>query len=320
MHTAPEIDLALLKNSLQTHYGLHVRELRFFPGGEDGFGYRVVTNTDSTYFLKVYNRDLAWDAVLKIPVWLNAQGFNAVAALPTIDDSLSITVENHKAALYPFIKGDTPMAVPPSDEEWREIGRMLARLHQSIVPQSIPCPRETFDTSWRNDFQRIMDALPDATNSENQYQRELAHLMLPITDRLHQELAHFERAAEDARAQNTPYVLCHHDPTIANWIFETGSRILHLIDWDGVLLAPKERDLGHFFAGNQELVCEGYADITGDASVNPVITEFYGVQWNIQEIVDYGTKLLFQAQSPEQNAHDLNEMREFLGYSGLLVG
>lgn len=320
MHTAPEIDLAQLQDSLQTHYAVRVRELRFFPGGEDGFGYRVVTDTGATYFLKVYNRDLAWEAVLKIPAWLNAQGVNAVAALPTVDDSLSITVENHQAALYPFIDGDTPMAVPPSDEEWREVGRMLAHLHQTTLRESIPCPRETFDTSWRHYFQRIMQALPAATKCENQYQRELAHLMLPIADRLHEELAHFEHAAENARAQDVPYVLCHHDPTIANWIFETDSRILHLIDWDGVLLAPKERDLGHFFAGNQELVWEGYAEITGDASLNPVITAFYGVQWNIQEIVDYGTKLLFQAQSPEQNAYDLNEMHEFLGYSGLING
>ncbi|MEQ8674794.1 MAG: aminoglycoside phosphotransferase family protein [Aggregatilineales bacterium] len=318
MHTAPDIDISLLKNVVEATYNLTVRELHFFPGGEDGYGYRAVTDTDATYFLKIYARELAWDAILQIPAWLHAQGFNAVAAIPTKEDSLSIKINEFTAALYPFIHGDTAMALPPTTDEWREVGRTLARLHRVTPPENIACTREGFDTSWREDFQRIMHALPTAADSENPHQRDLAALMLPIKDRLNQELARFESTARQAQAENAPFVLCHHDPTIANLIFERGSRQLHLIDWDGLLIAPKERDLGHFFAGNRELVQQGYAEVAGDATLNPVIQAFYEVQWNIQEIVDYGTKLLFQEHSLEQNAYDLNEMRACLHNAGLL--
>jgi aminoglycoside phosphotransferase (APT) family kinase protein len=119
------------------------------------------------------------------------------------------------------------------------------------------------------------------------------------------------------QATNAPLVLCHGDPTIGNVILSDADGKLYLIDWDGVILAPKERDLAHFGGKERDYVLRGYSEVAGTTTLNETILEFYSHQWNIGEIADFGGRILFETPSDEQNAHDVAEVKLFLDYSGL---
>lgn len=172
---------------------------------------------------------------------------NVVAALPIESGALHVPFESYTLALYPYIDGLDATKQPFNPTQLTELGRILARLH-GIKPPIKP-RAEPFDITHRADCLRVLDSLPTCAASDDPYQRELASVLLPVESRLRQELANFEAAAESAQRQNAPYVLCHSDPSIGNTM-AAGDQI-YVIDWDGIILAPKERDLMHFGADDQ---------------------------------------------------------------------
>jgi spectinomycin phosphotransferase len=62
------------------------------------------------------------------------------------------------------------------------------------------------------------------------------------------------------------------------------------VDWDGVVFAPKERDL-MFFAGEERPFWDSYGAVT----IDPLSMAYYRYEWAVQEIGDYGARVF----SPE---------------------
>jgi spectinomycin phosphotransferase/16S rRNA (guanine(1405)-N(7))-methyltransferase len=64
-------------------------------------------------------------------------------------------------------------------------------------------------------------------------------------------LAHYDRLAEEARAEPDGFVLTHGEPHLGNFM-RVGGRLL-LIDWDSARIGPPERDLWSFGLGDPRL-------------------------------------------------------------------
>jgi spectinomycin phosphotransferase len=108
-----------------------------------------------------------------------------------------------------------------------------------------------------------------------------------------------DRAEELGRMlQDKPpaFVLCHADIHTANVMIDNAGR-LHIVDWDQPLLAPKERDL-MFVVGSrvavamktreEKLFFRGY----GNTDIDWLALAYYRYEWAVQEIGDYGTRVL----------------------------
>jgi spectinomycin phosphotransferase len=324
MRVEPDLNLDELLHTLRRVYDLPVDEVRFSPGGEDAYGYRVRTASSWRYYLKAYPQGRQSDAALRIAYALRHRlGFPAaVAPLKTQDGQLCTSLGVFTLALFPLVNGPTAEEQPLTPAQDIMLGRWLARLHglkDAVVALRLNCPVERFDSPRRDEYLRVLEALPSLSGGNHLYQRELAALLLPRRERLLQEVEAFERAGEQARAAvesgAVTRVLCHGDPTIGN-VIALGDT-LHLIDWDGVILAPRERDLGHFHGAERETVLKGYAQVAGSVTLNPALLEFYRLQWNVGEVIDFGARLLFAEHEEAQRAHDLAEITRFLDYSGL---
>lgn len=322
MRTAPGLDEAALIDAIQVAYGLDGIMLSYSPGGEDAHSYRVTDGDGQHFQLKLYIRSLDWDAVLGIPRQLNRMGFHhAVAALRTQDDALKFTFDDYTAALYPFVDGPTASQKPFNADQLAELGRILGHLHEMTDLIEMDCPREEFNTSeWRVNFTHTVSALTHAEHSDDPYQQKLAAMLIPLRERLLLMLSEFQLMAEQCQALEVPYALCHGDPSIGNVIAARDE--VYLIDWDGVILAPKERDLMHFGADDQpdkQPLFDGYAEVTGEAPTrDETILKYYRMEWNVQEVIDFSRRILFEPDADaEQKDHDLREMDIFLNYSGL---
>lgn len=318
MKAPPVIKIPDLQAALEQHYDLTSTQITFFPGGEDAYGYTVTEASGERYYLKVYRRELNWDAVLGIPLWLYQQGLTSVVhAQPTTSGRLYVPFQPFTLALYPFVSGLDATKKPLDAAQLIELGRFLARLHAMQPP--IPADVEPFDCTHCETYVRVLDSLTGAAASSDPYQRDLAAILIPLSDRLWRELENFKASASTARQENAPFVLCHGDPSMGNVI--TSGKHVSVIDWDGIIHAPKERDLMHFGADDQPdsaPVFQGYAEAAGALEINPTIIRYYRHQWNIQEVADFGSRILFDDTADvEQKAHDLAKMREFLDYSGL---
>ena len=91
-----------------------------------------------------------------------------------------------------------------------------------------------------------------------------------------------------AVAANRPrLVLCHGDLHTANVLVDRRDR-LAVVDWDGLQLAPPERDLLSAAGDEGTWFFEGY----GPATLDPLTTAYYRWEWVVQELADYGGRVL----------------------------
>ncbi len=122
-----------------------------------------------------------------------------------------------------------------------------------------------------------------------------------------QELETLEKLQRRVRTKNLEFVNCHGEPSPGN-ILSSSNGEVHLLDWDEPIFAPKEKDL-LFFKDNAEPVMKGYRLFSGDYIIDQDVIEFYGHKWNLGQIAYYGSKILFENHSDEQNQIWLDNLK-----------
>lgn len=308
MKDKPEIADALLLDALKEAYDIAAKNLEFLPLGYDALAgvYRVHANDD--YFLKVKRKGVS-QASLAVPHFLKQQGIEQIVApIPTKNGELSIQREGFTLILYPFIEGDSGMKLGLSDKHWREYGEVLKAMHNIQVPEQLAAllPKETFipkqddllPTVWKAAIHQRFD-LP--------CQQKLAEFIV-----IHlSEIFSFKRRGRELgqmlQAKKLPFVLTHADIHTANIMIGTDGK-LHVVDWDEVQLAPKERDL-MFLTGNsidgrtkaqEALFFEGY----GSSDYDKLAMAYYRYDWGVQDMGEFGREVFFlDFFSEEAKAH-----------------
>lgn len=77
---------------------------------------------------------------------------------------------------------------------------------------------------------------------------------------------------------------------------------MFIVDWDDTLLAPKERDLMFVLGEKREeqLFFKGY----GRMEINPLVLAYYGYEWCVQEIGDFGERVFLMKDAGESTKKD----------------
>jgi spectinomycin phosphotransferase len=215
-------------------------------------------------------------------------------------------------AVFPFVDGTTASDCSFSDPDWRRLAAMMAALHASEMPGSAcPLPRETFANPFaatiRHALQRAAstDAWPSAR------QRQTAALLRAHRADLEETMARFARLGEQARRLAPSLVPTHGDPNLSNVLLDaTGA--LWLIDWGGLGLGPRERDLFAFTGDRFASFLEAYLARTGPVQLHLDLFAFYSTRWVLQEIADYTSRLLLTPGDAEAQAHAWQELQPYL--------
>ena len=197
------------------------------------------------------------------------------------------------------------MVTGMSDGQWRVFGSTLRAVHDSGLEHDFA------------DQLRVEDfALPSA--------RVVCQLLATVDEMAFKSVAatHFatfwsEHAARIesvlARAEDLgrslqirPFerVLCHADIHAANILVGDDERI-HLIDWDGPLIAPRERDL-LFVVGSriarvvepreEDLFFAGYGSVT----IDPAVLVYYRYERIIEDLGESGKSVFLDPSRSEQ--------------------
>ena len=245
MREQPKIPEERLRACLQYHYDLYPVTLEFLPLGLDYNAgvYRVVSEQGTASLLKVTSRPLYAPQCL-VPRYLNDQGITSVVApVPTRSGALWTKVEDWNVVVYPFIDGDTSWR-GMTDEQWKEVGTIFQRIHQVMLPpfgfESLR--KETFDpteyTQWVHAFGiQHAQALDEGSASK----RALLSCWIEHQPTIDTVVTSLEKLAGVLQSRTLPYVICHADLHPANLLRDHFGHVF-VIDWDEVMLAPKERD------------------------------------------------------------------------------
>ncbi|TCO30083.1 spectinomycin phosphotransferase [Kribbella steppae] len=147
-----------------------------------------------------------------------------------------------RLTITPWIDGVRAAETGLTTEQWTEYGVLLQRVHSSELPE------------------RLRDALPRHSPVDARIPGLAAQLQTRLTtqapeDDLEAELAAVWKEHQDTIAHlltarppepGGRKVVCHADPHLGNVLVDGH---VHLIDWDDVVLAPREQDLMFMLGG-----------------------------------------------------------------------
>lgn len=315
-------DKTELKRLLNAEYELTLQVLTFFPEGEDSYGYIATASTGEKYFVKAST--FVPEAALQVSASLHDSSniTEVVAPLKTKANGLSIRWQNFRVSLFPFIEGKSRWDLWKagkdfSDNELASCGELLAKIHACSEIEAITVA--TYELPLRHELFAVLDAAEKVKHGstektyQNPYQRQTVEAITQYRTQILQSLERYDSLGRTAEALKVPFVITHGDPTPGNIILDSNNR-LHLIDWDGVRLGPPEKDLVAFTGERFEIVLERYlTKRDNDLTLHADIFGFYIYEWTLNEIRDYGTKILFDKDSEaQQNEYDWESLQEYL--------
>lgn len=267
----PDLEDDQLTAHLKRTYSRRIAQVDFLPLGADpGTGvYRAVADDGRPYFVKL-RRGTFDEASVTLPQYLSDHGLgHIITPLATDSSQLWATLGTFTVVLYPFIMGKSGYAVTLTEENWRDFGATLKRLHTlSVTPFLLRTVRsEAFDASGRDRVKAFLSRLEDTIVADRTSEKMVAFLKTMRADIL-ELVRRAERFARTLQGRALELVLCHADLHAGNLLLDGNDFVI--VDWDDPVLAPKERDLmfiggGQGFVGRtpqeeERLFYQGYGD------------------------------------------------------------
>lgn len=306
----PGLDVRGIARCLAVHYGLCVASVTYLPIGSDltAAVYEIVADDGSSYFLKVWFGPVFQPGLLVARTLLD-RGIGAVLApLRTTTSDLWCPLDRSAGptiALYPFVRGESAKIVGLSAAQWRAFGASLRAVHTSGLGERFRDRLRTEDFALPSAalVRRLLD-LVDGTDFGSPAAARFAAFWRDNAARIGGALARAEALGRALQAKPFELVLCHGDIHLTNVLVGADGRIW-LVDWDGPLLAPRERDL-LFVVGSrigrpvqpeeEDWFFAGY----GPAEVDPVALAYYRYERWVEDLGERGKSVFLDPNRSEQ--------------------
>lgn len=302
----PAISELEIETCLQQSYGLHPASLDFLPWGNDanGWVYRVSGADGASYFLKLKQGAL-YPAAYLAPGFFKDQGITSVVApLPTRANELWAPLGNLTAILYPFIEGDNGWNNGLPGQRWQELGAAVKSIHSLEPPAYLleTLRKERFDLQEYLEL-HTLDRQLYIMEGKDALEREFIAIWKAKRPIITGLLNQMVKLAAILREASLPLVICHADLHPGNVLLDPGGP-LFIIDWDDVMLAPKERDflfveVGDLAESQPPPFFQGY----GKVAINWLALAYYRCERVIQDVLAFAQDVFFRPDfGPENRA------------------
>jgi len=297
---------------LRDGWGLDVADLVLVDGGADAaaWGVQATTADGRRWFVKLKLADIVSPAAILVPRLLRERGLaEVVASIAPRSGTATPAIGPWAVLVSPWVDGRLVLRTGMSDDGWRRLGVFAARLHSVDLPARLRrlVPVETF-RSASMDSARAMDRLVGAdVTSDDLLSNGVVRRWITERPTIRHLIARADEltpAVRERAAGREPFVLCHADLHTGNVLVRPDGT-LSVVDWDELLLAPRERDL-MFVRGSTvaDIVTEAQADAFeagyGPASVDPLLIAWYRIDWALQDVAGYAREIL---DDPGRDAH-----------------
>jgi spectinomycin phosphotransferase len=310
MRDDPGLDAGKIAACLDARYGIRVASVEFLPFGHDmsAFVYEVVATDGVSYFLKIRLGPVYEPALLVPRALIDAGVQGILAPLRTRGSELWCPLdgyEGYNVVLYPFVRGENAKVVGLSDEQWRQFGAALRAVHDSGLGKRFgdQIRVETFALPSAA-LVRQIGGLVEGTEFAGPAARRLAAFWRANTERIGNLLARAEELGRLLQAEPFELVLCHSDIHAANILVGEDGRIW-LVDWDGPIVAPRERDF-LFVVGSriarvveprdEKLFFEGYGPVTIDLTA----LIYYRYERIVEDLGEFGKSVFLDPNLSER--------------------
>ena len=311
MREPPRILEEHLRACLQNQYELNLVTLEFLPLGHDYNAgvYRAVSEQAAVYLLKVTSRPL-YEPRCSIPRYLKDQGIpSVVAPIPTKSGTLWTSLSEWTMSVYPWISGDTSLT-GMTDEQWQEVGTIFKQIHQVMLPpvgfESLR--KETFDPREYAQWIRTFEAQhTEEHSSGSASQRALRASWITHQLTIHTVVTSLEKLAQVLQRRNLPSVICHADLHARNLIRDQVGHVF-VIDWDEVMLAPKERDFIFVRHPQAAAFFQGY----GQVEIDWIALTYYLWERVVQDLIECTHNVCFRDDWEEESRAEAVQLLEVI--------
>jgi spectinomycin phosphotransferase len=294
MPEKPESKEELILNCLRDEYGVGVKGISSLSLGADvdTYVYRVAGINETDYFVKLRRGSFS-EASVTIPNWLSTSGVNQVIpALATKTGQLWANIDSFKDILYPFVEGQPGLDIRMTRQQWFEFGSALKRFHTAAIPAYLTnnIPKEDFSSRWRNAATRHLEQIEYKVMNEP-IQVDAAQFLKSKKTEVLDIVIRAEQLARMLQKERPEFNLCHSDIHGYNLLIDIQGA-LYIVDWDGLIFAPKERDLMFIGGGHgnssytpqeeEAMFYQGY----GETKINQTAIAYYRYERIILDLVD----------------------------------
>ena len=309
MREDPGIDPAAITACLREEYGIAIATVDYLPLGHDfnAAVYAARAQDGTPYFFKVRFGPV-FEPGLEVPRALRDRGVsNVLAPLRTRSGVLWAPLRDspgYTVVLYPFIQGENAVAAGMTADQWRAFGASLRAVHDSGLGEAFR------DRLRVEDFALPAAAVVRRMQTVAEEQRfaspagvHLAAFMRNHAERIRAVLSRAEALGRQLQRTAFDLVLCHTDIHAAN-ILVAGNGIT-LIDWDGPMVAPRERDLlfvvGSRIARAVEPQEEGwFFEGYGVVEIDPDALVYYRYERIIEVLGEFGQSVFLAPDLGEE--------------------
>jgi spectinomycin phosphotransferase len=314
MREQPGIPEDHLRACLQQQYALNAVTLDFLSLGLDYNAgvYRVVSEQGTSYLLKAKAGSLYEPGCL-VPGYLRDQGIaSVVAPLPTKKNTLWTQLGAWTVIVYPFIEGDTSWT-GMTDEQWKEVGTIFKRIHQVMLPPEgfESLRKETFDPTEYVRSVRAFESQHAHSEGGSVSERFLRSSWVAHQPTIHKVVTSLEKLAGVLQRRSGPYVICHADLHPANLIRDRAGHVF-VIDWDDVMLAPKERDFIYVREpqadGSARQDAPPFFQGYGQTEIDWVALTYYRWERVVTDLIECAQQVFFRDDLGEETRADAAQL------------
>lgn len=302
---------------LKEFYDIDITCILPQKGGWASLAYKV-SNKNQSYFLKVYEKSRAStpkltaliDQYVPVMVWLMKNSYlNGKISVPILTGSGEYKCENENAIylLYEYIEGETIGDQDLTDNQVRQLSKMITELHSfgKDIPVETTAIKEDFEVPFLQMLRQILQ------KGRNDFPSKVWELFHSYTPQLNDLIYTVEEHSQNLKNSNLRMALCHTD--LHNWNLMQSGQELTLIDWEGLKLAPPEADL--MFLVDKPYFNEFlsiYQKTHQNFSINPEAMTFYKGKRRLEDIWEFMEQLLYDKQEEQERVITMNYLQEEL--------
>lgn len=240
-----------------------------------------------------------------------------VAPWPTLAGAASAQRWGLQFTLFPYIEGQSGFEAPLSATQWQQLGHVLRRLHEARLPEAMAraLPQVALDGDALLTVGQWLQQPSALATASDRWGEAFRAVWQQQHGRIAQLHARAEELQQGLQDQVAELRVCHTDLHAGNLLMDTAGG-LHLIDWDGLALAPRERDLmfvggavgGRWGRERPQGFVEGYGEDLGNARW----IAWYRHVRVLQDLIEF-QQMLLGAEAQQRAVQQRRQALHFLG-------
>jgi spectinomycin phosphotransferase len=293
---------------IKNEYGFSVFRIEKLNTGFDQNTdvYKLFSSGRNTFFLKMRSKNFT-ESSLVIPSWLSTKMDlpNIIHPIKTLGGKLYHKVSSFYIALFPYINGRSGWDISLTKDQFGEFGKFMRDLHSADLPNGYKnlIPWEKYNQKYSKDVKKCLAGINNKVY-DNPVVMDFLYILKNNENTILEMADHLETAGIANSKGHRSMCLCHGDIHAGNILIDKNK--FYVVDWDTIILAPKEKDLmfigggiGNKWNGEGEIECfyKGYGTET---EIDRDLIKYYRYERIIQDICEFYRQMLDTKTSKEE--------------------